>query len=948
MKINSLPIRTKKSSLTFIIVLLYISISVKAQKRLDLLKDSSLNYIHQKQLPTLNNDSLVSYFDNYGKNNPYVFAKVFNLKYNTQNDGKWIINADNTLSWLFEIKSKNAFSLNFTLEQCNIPKEAKLYIYSKLAGIAMGPYTSKNISKDSSLFIEPIIGDDVIFELDIPYSSDTLKSIFTITKIGHDFRNFYNSNNDKRGTAGSCEHDINCGIGLNWQKEKRSVVKIIFNGDLGTESCTGTLINNTTNNELPYLLTANHCIKDSKTAAGAIFYFDFENSICGNGDAKNFIKTLKGADLISTSNSTNKLDFTLLRLKTLPPKSYNPYYSGWSLKTTLESNVVVIHHPQRDSKKISYSQNQIINGSFTDNGYTSNSHWLIAKWDTGATEPGSSGCALFNSKHQIIGDLTGGNSECGSPYNDYFAKFYKSWNTFPDSANQLKCWLDPIGLNVSECQGYDPLIGSDNPISNVIFNENLQIYSFGEKAKGSWSGYNEPRLTICADKFSGIKNKYIYAIKFPLQFFSKSFDLSKIKLKIWNGITHPDSIIYEQNLSNDSIIGGEYYYMSFINRIKAGTDYFIGFDLSNLTIEDSTFLFTAKNRADMSNSLFYFYKGKWVPASDLGLFSSLGIEVYVTDNISQARTTTKVPEKLLSIIRDSFITFQSNELFHVDSISNYYENDWLQLHRFISDKGYWTGTNEYNLLQFAEKYKIQDDKYLSGIKLAVAINSILKPETKLKISILKDLGNIDSTIYSQEKNVSEIKANYYNVIKFKKQFKIDSTIYILISINDIVSSDTFAIYIGNPKDLVNKKHSYFWNVGNWSNFSLFNIQNNLGISPETWYSPYIFDKDSLDYCFPINNKILPTDIIYREFFIYPNPSPISSNTVTLNFGYNKINNVSVFIQDIFGNIVSTPKPSFNNSNSMSISTKDLIEGIYFVKVKIEDTFYKPMPLIISH
>lgn len=938
--------KNKRPALLFLFLL--ITIVVHAQKRLDLLKDSLQNNIQTILLPPLNNDSLVTYYDNLGKNSPFVFAKIINREYNTTNSGKWIKNADNTLSWLIEIKSEKAYSLNFTLNHCNLPKEAKLYVYSKSAQKSLGPYTSKTISEDSSLFIEPIIGDDIVFELDIPYSSDTINSFFTITKIGHDFRDFYNSQNEKRGTAGSCERDINCGIGLNWQKEKRSVVKVVFNGDLGTETCTGTLINNTTNNELPYILTANHCIKDSKTAATAIFYFDFENSICGSSDAKSNSKTLNGADLIATTKSINKLDFSLLRLKKLPPKSYHPYYSGWSIKQTFEDKVVVIHHPKGDSKKISYSQGKINNGSFTDNGYTSNSHWQVEKWDTGATEGGSSGCALYNSKHQIIGDLSGGDSKCGSPYKDYFAKFYTSWNSFPDSANQLKCWLDPIDLNVLECQGYDPLIGSDNPVSNIVFNETLQIYNFGDKAKGSWSGYNEPRIKICADKFSGIKNKYIYALKFPIQLFPQSYDLSKIKLKIWNGVIQPDSILYEQTLSNDSIIGDQFYYMSFANRVNAGTDYFVGFDFSKLTNEDSIFLYMAKNRVDMSNSLYYFYKDKWIAASELGLFSSLGLEVYVTDNISQARATTKIPEKLISIIRDSLFSLQTNELFHVDSISNYYENDWLQLHRFILDKGYWTGSNDYNLPQFAERYTIRDDKYISGIKLAVAVNTASKPDSKIKISIVKDLDNIDSTLYSQEKNISELKAGFYTSIKFKKQIKIDSSMYILISSKNILPTDTFALYMGNPKDIVDKKHSYFWNIGDWSNFSLFNIQNNLCLSPETWYSPYIFDRDSIDYSFPINNKIIPTDIIYREFFIYPNPSSASSNTVTLNFGYNKINNVSIYIYDIFGNIVSTPKPSFNNSNSMSISTKDLIEGIYYVKVKIENSYFKPMPLIISH
>jgi V8-like Glu-specific endopeptidase len=905
------------------------------------------------ELPKTNNDSLAHYYNSLGKNTPFMISKCFTQNIRTNKNGMWKINDDKTLTWLCKIVSKTAFSLNFVIENISFPKESKLYIIHSDNNNSSGPYSWKNVNEDSTIYTEQIPGDSVVFELDVPINTDTTKSYFTISNICHDFRDFYTINASNR-SSGSCEHDINCGIGLNWQHEKNAVVKFTLvrttGPKPGTYGCTGTLINNTTNNELPYLLTANHCVKDAKEAASGIFYFNYENTVCGTFDA-NTTHSLSGAKLVATTKDTTAiLDFSLLRLNTLPPRNFTPYYAGWSIKNIAENNVVAIHHPNYDVKKISYSANNIVDSSFTEEpGYLHKSHWQITKWDTGATEHISSGCPLFNTKHQIIGNLTGGDSDCDYPYNDFFAKFSKSWDYFSDSSYQLKYWLDPINLGLSECVGYDPQIGSDNPVSNVIYNEELVTYNFGNSVKGGWTGFNDPRLLQCADRFSGIKNQYIYAIKFPIQLFNKSVDVKNVKLMIWSGIDKPDQIIYSDYLNRDSIISNKYYCIRLANKIYAGSNFFIGFDLSSLNNNDSLFLYTVKNRTNGSNSLYFNYKNKWVQSSNLGLNSSLGLEIYVTDNILPARKTTNLPEKLLSIDTDSLINLSTNELFHLDSVSNFDESGWLILHYLTENKGLWSGSNQNGISQFAEIYSFisTSNNYISGIKIAVAKNTITNSETKIRLSILSNLQITDSVIYSIDINANELKPNYYNVIKFPPFLKKDSSLNIILSLQNIAYPDTFALFMGNPVDNKNIVHSYFKNSVGWLNYNMYNIQENLGLSLETIYGQYVYDTLAHNYSYKIKNKQIPSDSIFKSFFIYPNPCSTAIKELKLNMGNYFSKNVTISIFDIYGRIIYNPVPQFNNENIIIISTSNLSSGIYFVKITIDKQIYRPIPLIIT-
>jgi len=73
-----------------------------------------------------------------------------------------------------------------------------------------------------------------------------------------------------------------------------------------------------------------------------------------------------------------------------------------------------------------------------------------------------------NTEQNIIGTLTGGDAECGYPYDDYYQMLNFSWDYLSDSTQQLKYWLDPLNLDVKKLNGSGSgkyCIGS---VSNLI------------------------------------------------------------------------------------------------------------------------------------------------------------------------------------------------------------------------------------------------------------------------------------------------------------------------------------------------------------------------------------------------------------------------------------------------------------------------------------------------
>lgn len=356
--------------------------------------------------------------------------------------------------WRVAINSPGAQGIGLNFKNLQLPPGSDLFVYTPDHSLVIGAITSSEIPSNHTFTSRPLYGDKIIIEYYQP-ESVVGNEVIEISGLVFMYRGMVQPavKNNKSTLSGSCEVNVNCEEGQNWQNQKQGVVKIYAKVSTNYFWCTGTLINNTEQNFSGLLLTAAHCSKNGSGVTASVddfsqwvFYFNYETAACGSTGAQEH--TIIGVQKLAMANYQLDVgsDFLLLKLQGEIPASYNPFYCGWNATSENSTSGVCIHHPGGDVKKISTYTTPLSSGTW---GSTPNTHWVV-KWAAtnngfGVTEGGSSGSPLFNNNGLVIGALTGGDSDCQHLTEaDMFGKVYYSWLSNGNTADQqLKPWLDP-------------------------------------------------------------------------------------------------------------------------------------------------------------------------------------------------------------------------------------------------------------------------------------------------------------------------------------------------------------------------------------------------------------------------------------------------------------------------------------------------------------------------
>ena len=391
-------------------------------------------------------------------------AREIPVSLNPERDGTWEGLHDGTRIWRLGIRGRGARALGIVFNRYFLEEGARLFLYDPMKKKVLGAYTNANNKSSAILPVSYLPGEELIIQLEIPmdlvdYGELQLGTVrFAYLPVFQD-----KSLNDAYfGRADTCNIDINCPAGNDWQMLKRSVVRMV-----NDELCTGVLVNNTNNDGKPYIYTAAHCVFDrfSGEYRPTVFYFNYESPFCDGPDGNDQF-SIAGATLLATGDTSenprdaDSLDFALLELSVTPPDSFMPYYAGWNRGKSPAQNTTTIHHPRGDVKKISKDYDPP-ESSYHQEDYLPDlvkySHWRILEWDLATTEPGSSGCPLFDQDQRVVGTLTTGPANCVNPVNDYYTKFDYAWDYYDAPAKQLKHWLDPAGTGTMALDGWKPL-----------------------------------------------------------------------------------------------------------------------------------------------------------------------------------------------------------------------------------------------------------------------------------------------------------------------------------------------------------------------------------------------------------------------------------------------------------------------------------------------------------
>lgn len=232
----------------------------------------------------------------------------------------------------------------------------------------------------------------------------------------------------------SCMIGVQCAsrsLPPEFRQLEAATAKMFYQKNGGGYVCTGTLINDSNpNTQIPFFLTASHCVDSQDVANTLLTFWEAESQTCA---ATGFLDELYvggiqmggGATFV---NSISNLDITLLRLnRPAPPSSY---FMGWDA-TLFEFEItdlnrrfptLSVHHPAGENKAVTTGVQIRTVGYPLDQIDRGGAHVVSAS--NGSFAGGSSGHGLLrlvNGEYRLygtlIGTIGGGCSNAGQPYN---------------------------------------------------------------------------------------------------------------------------------------------------------------------------------------------------------------------------------------------------------------------------------------------------------------------------------------------------------------------------------------------------------------------------------------------------------------------------------------------------------------------------------------------------
>jgi Trypsin-like peptidase domain len=332
------------------------------------------------------------------------------------------VNPDGSQIIVLIIKSSGASGIGVHFRNFALAGGEEVYVYGLAPdSIVFGPFRDKGPWGSGEFWSGTLAGDTAIIEF-YTRTGENGKA-FEIFEVSHIFPELDLRLRSDQPDVLNCELDASCyPNSLN-----NAVGRILFNDNGHQAVCTGILLNDLAQDQIPYFLTANHCVSTQAVAQTVEVFWFYQTTSCNSGILRSdWVQQVGGANLLATQSSN---DFSLLRLVNNAP--VGAWFSGWTSDIQSTGTAVFgLHHPDgftppavdsylREAHGIITSTNAACLGLV--NGYRTD-------WTSGTTEPGSSGSGLWNSSGYLVGVLSCGPSPptCSSPYSSFskFANFY--------------------------------------------------------------------------------------------------------------------------------------------------------------------------------------------------------------------------------------------------------------------------------------------------------------------------------------------------------------------------------------------------------------------------------------------------------------------------------------------------------------------------------------------
>ncbi|MFV2072696.1 MAG: serine protease [Thermoanaerobaculales bacterium] len=426
------------------------------------------------------------------------FAQSIPVSFTPDNSGTWETLADGSDLWRLRISSPGALSLSLGLAKFDLPAGAELWIHDTDGASVQGPYTADNRNAAGGLWTAAVLGEELVAELHLLAGTEDGR-LLEISTVNHGYRFFGAPGTTDLRKQGTCNIDVVCPQGDPWGDQIRSVARITFTTSQGNSLCTAQLVNNTAEDDTPYLLTAQHCINASDVAPTIVTYWNFQSPTCGALSGGSLSQNQSGATFKASWSFDDGSDFALIELDQAPDPSFNVYFAGWDARDEIPSSVVAIHHPNGDEKAISFEDNPLTITSLQGDESPGDGNFLrVGDWNAGTTEPGSSGSCIFDQTSGLcVGTLTAGKAACGNDLPDWYGRMQRHFTGNGSPETRLSDWLDPLGSGALSLVGKNaegttttftwliPAAASNTGVGTSVWKSEVAVVNSGAQTRNA-------------------------------------------------------------------------------------------------------------------------------------------------------------------------------------------------------------------------------------------------------------------------------------------------------------------------------------------------------------------------------------------------------------------------------------------------------------------------------
>jgi subtilisin-like proprotein convertase family protein len=377
-----------------------------------------------------------------GGRSPLRFAVPVELRVSPSSAGVWRAERDGTRRWLLEVVVPEATDLSLAFADAEVGAGWQLTVEGA-GGYRVGPFTAADVGRDGSLWTPAVPGSLATVELTVQAGTHPAPGL-DLVRVNAGYRDLL-GRGEKQGT---CNLDVECSEGDPWQDQAASVGLVAVDGHL---LCSGALVADVSRSFLPYVVTAAHCGVTTETAASVVVYWGFESPACGQLGGGSLASSQAGAALRMTRPD---VDVALLELDDEPSETVGAFWSGWDRSGGAVTGAVAIHHPAGGEKALAVASGSLSTVDSCIGSGGVGTHWQVAAWDDGTTEPGSDGGGLWSTASGLlVGVLSGGEASCDNPTGaDCFGKLSAAWDG-PAADARLRDWLDPGATGATTLAG---------------------------------------------------------------------------------------------------------------------------------------------------------------------------------------------------------------------------------------------------------------------------------------------------------------------------------------------------------------------------------------------------------------------------------------------------------------------------------------------------------------